>query len=630
MKTISVGQVASKHGLQDAQKTVDFLGRMRRAAQRVAVLSAGALAVPIMLGLALTAAAPLGTLSALSALTNPAQKFSSAPSQIQWISAAQSPFLEAGRMPDGGINLRKMFEAWRIAGMSPEDAKEAVLLVNQMRPVLMGRADYDAAVEHWADQVSASQQLERKFPEVLAHLRAGTASPGADDWVSAWQETAAQLELDLSHDAHLDRSDPRTRSLDKQVALMHAWNEEHPEMPVPAINFLELGQAPGADFSAVYLMDTLRRADVSPQETEVLLDFLVEATSPMQEKLMMFVKEDLTNIADADAFLWQQFSAAEVATLKAAAKDPSFAVETVPVPARNKARWDNLMARAALQGNASVADVSMEDAQKALEDAVRDTGLRSFTPSLWQMRSASSMLLVAERLQTANQEISKVAGWNGEVIGLGGRVELSMGPVLEARDDAQAMVRADQSGRLQMLSNWQSFGHEWFHAYDFYVAREVMKRPNTSTMTDNIYLLRGVHSPEIKKAFGDLNEGLDDGSPHWQAHREHADKTGDMHYFQRSGETGAFAFSAYLNNSGAKILADPRIDSHLLREPERVPSPEEQAHQKKFFDQVFASTRHLGNFKAATAPQMKSISDWRALKSPQSEEMVSLRQRTIR
>ena len=623
MEILSVGQSASPQGLAKAAQLAPVLAwKTCKLFIRVAVGTA-ALAVMGMGALAVTE--DLGSVQALSAFVEPAQRIASAAEDIRWIQAPASPMVEAGRTAEGGLDVRQMLLAWQDAGMSSVDATHAISQAAKLRPVLMGRQDTLALLEHTNEMNRASAALTGAFPDVISNLTQGKSAPLQDEWEQEnWPEVIDRIELSLSHDVVVQTAH-QPRSLSQNVADRLAWNAAHPDQATPLPVLLKMSNATEGDASAKVL-DLLERAGVPLDTTENIHERLLDATVPLQGLPKAMAHKLIELDADLDLEIAQDLGQEGLNNLARAAASPQFKVASTSQDFSD-ADWQEL--RTMIKEEAASApvrsppsDISMAQATLALEDAVRDTGLRSISPSLWQLRSTQSVLELANNLQTANAELSRATGWKGKVLGLDGRLELSMGPIMqkdETTAGAAAVVVADTSGRLQMVSGFTELGHEWGHFFDHVSAREVLVNPSQRPLTENVQVFRSVLDPGIKQAMRNLNESLNDGSPKWQEAREKADDRNESHYYMRGAETFAYAFAAYLTNTGAKLLANPDTTRGALLDPQTMPSVEEQAHQHQFFQAVFRSTECLnlsGSPRAQCAPQMKPIQQWRESNTP--------------
>lgn len=591
----------------------------------------GTAAAVVLSGAAIIATDGLGSIQALSALISPAQVIAPAPEGVSWVRAPASPMVEAGRTAEGGLDVRQMMHAWQDAGMNSWEASRAMALVAQMRPLLLGRVDPLAHAEQTLLAQQAANQLAALFPEVIDNLAQGKVVASQDLWELAdWSESIDTIEMGLAHDLPLGSSRDH-RSLARNFADRQSWDAEHPgaRSTVPALLQLIQPSVPSSDkgvhddLISLRLLDVLQRAGVPAAEAADIHDLLIDATLPLDELPSAVVKERLETTEELNEEIVLMLGEDNWTRVQLAAASEQF--NQPDLSADQPQMWDDVRSSIRERHENTVpasapGNVSMQDAERALETAVQEVGLRSLTPSLWQMRSPQSMMELAQNLKIANAEIGHAVGWDGKVLGLDGRLELSMGPIMQRDGSVKgvaAAVAADHTGRLQMISGWKELGHEWFHAFDHVAARYSLDNPSNRPLTENAQLLRGFTNADIKRSIRALNESLTDGSPRWEADRERANDRDETHYYTRGTEVGAYAFAGFLTNQGAVLLANEHTRHGNFLEPYTMPSPQEQAHQAAFFTALFKSTQPLnlsGAHKAAN-PQMKQVEMWRASRS---------------
>ena len=632
MQTISAGQVASEEGIVPAHAAAHRPSLAWRTAKVLGKVALGVCAATT-LGLGgLISTESLGTVQGLDAFVTPVQRIAPAPPGMSWIHAPHSPMLEVGRTADGGIDTRQMLMAWRDAGMETRDVYAALKMVQQLRPVLMGRNDPVAAAEHRVQMNEVSKELEAAFPGVIENLIANSPPPAFDEYeAEIWSAVIDRLEGNIAHD--LPQAD-HSPTLGANLAQLARWNAAHPDATLPVPSILARVFKSPADYDPDRFLDVLRRGGVTAMEASFIHRDLTVSTAPVFDLPRESVTERIKELEDLNKFGHGDLTEQDYANISRAAADPSFSI--APRTKDHPSHWQDLQAEIAHDAPASQAKVpakvSMDQAPSALEQAVRTAGLRSFSPSLWQMRSPEAMMDTAQKLQQANAELAHATGWKGQVLGLDGRVELSMGPIVasEVAPSAAALVAVDGTGRLQMVSGWAELGHEWFHAFDHVAAREVLVNPSQRPLTENAQVLRSFHDTEIKQAARNLNESFNDGSPNWERQREEVDELTDKTYFTRGAEVGAFAFAAYLTKTGAKVLThEAYADPGEAMEIHRTPSLDEQEHQAPFFKALFDATLPL-NLAGHGPPKMKPINEWRSTRASVEALIPATRNPTIR
>lgn len=114
----------------------------------------------------------------------------------------------------------------------------------------------------------------------------------------------------------------------------------------------------------------------------------------------------------------------------------------------------------------------MAQALASLKMAVHDTGLNSLKIPLPMWSSSEHLSEVAFHLQQANRELQTITKWDGAVLGLKEKVNLT---VTYAHDLSFASV-AD-SGDIDIQASFSSLAHEWEHALEYALAQQVGYKP---------------------------------------------------------------------------------------------------------------------------------------------------------
>lgn len=141
--------------------------------------------------------------------------------------------------------------------------------------------------------------------------------------------------------------------------------------------------------------------------------------------------------------------------------------------ADDKSNWDDvemywtLMAADRLDESRASIDLKsdgteMMAARAALIKTVQDTGLATLRVPLPNWNDTANLKLMAQRLQETNSAIQEVTGWNGKVLGLNQRVDLTvMAPV------AISLTYYMGQHDTRVMTAWEDIGHEWFHTLDY-------------------------------------------------------------------------------------------------------------------------------------------------------------------
>ena len=180
-------------------------------------------------------------------------------------------------------------------------------------------------------------------------------------------------------------------------------------------------------------------------------------------------------------------------------------------------------------------DVEMRQAVRHVEQAVAASGLRAVHVPYEAWLSGATMDGLALWLGGAHRAVAAQTGWGGPVLGLAGRLELTVGALPDERWGG--MVERDR-GRLRMWANHDSVVHEWFHALDFVMAETVLTAPVRSMALTAQYghmrrtedqqahdAWRQAHRRIKKHAAGWVGalraQAWDDQSPYWALPNEH-------------------------------------------------------------------------------------------------------------
>lgn len=567
---------------------------------------------PFLLGVALSQVVSIdtGLLNEVTSRFDTTTEFLAAsPSQARQVVLPSSPILEAGRQADGSLDVRLMLEQWRDAGMVPEDAERALLDIQPLLPVFMGK-DHPLLEQQFQRQaMEAIGRLESWHPDVIERLNTGEKVGLTPEDEEYWANLINTLESSIAHDLTVGQPADQDRSLDQQVnaspdraGLLH---------PLAQAGF------ENGTFNSQRMLDRWQRAGMQVRDAELFYDIMVEITAPADNLPNLERMEVLDNAGFALEHLEREWNDAKSAHVKAhlaqAVVNPSFQAHADANAQQKEAEfWTHLRERAA-EGIVvpTPANTTMARAHQDLQNAMTEVGLGSFRLSLWQNRSPEAVAQTAVLLKQANQELQKATGWSGRTLGMDGRLNLTMGPVID-QSEAHAFVRAvndTHSSTIEMTSGWESLGHEWFHVFDHVLARQVLKHPNHRPLSENAQMFRAAVNPEAKQAMVQLNRAINDDSPHWHRLREAVDKQRGSIYFTRGTEAGAYAFAAFLDRSGAVVLNSNSTQLGYL-EPHRVPSVEEQALHQAPFRTLFEVTQRF-HLDGGAPVGLPSMTQWR-------------------
>lgn len=230
--------------------------------------------------------------------------------------------------------------------------------------------------------------------------------------------------------------------------------------------------------------------------------------------------------------------------------------------------------------------ITQKDAKLMLQDAVFETGLKSLRVSLWDWESPERLAATAVSLKAANQDLQQATGWSGAVLGLGGRVELTIGRP-NVIQGANGLQISDASGRTQVITEWPSLGHEWFHAVDAVVGRNMMSFSDGSLASESLYLIRVVKDKKAYAAWSKAESDISKVAPQWVQERKGA--RFNKEYWVSKSEGMAFAFGAYVNKNSMALggFKTEEFESY------RYPSPTEIEAQAPVFQKLFEDLKYL-------------------------------------
>ena len=582
------------------------------------LLKAKHLWAPLLLGMGLSQLVDVdtGLLTEAFSRHTSATEFMAAPrTAARQVVLPSSPLLEAGRLANGSLDMRTMMAQWRDAGMAPEDAGAALAEIQSLLPVFVGKNDPLLEKQFQLQALEAVGRLNAGFSDVIERLKAGETVFVAEEDMEYWDSRINLLENSMAHDLTVGQLADRDVSLSQQINA--APDRDGVQHPLVQAGFQ------GGNFDTKKALDVWQRAGMPSVDAELFYDLLVEITASADQLPMLEQMKVLDNAGFALEHLeqeWQDSKSDQVRfNLAAAMADPMFSVAPQPRdgetfdPQDEVEMWGHLRQRAAeSQDLPRLSKTTMERAHQELQQVIEEVGLGSFRPSLWQYRSPETVAQTADFLRQANRELQSATGWSGRTLGMDGRLNLTMGPVLDD-SQAHAFVRTLndtlQGSTIEMTSGWESLGHEWFHVFDHVIARQALKHPNHRPLTENTQLFRATNAPQVKQAMAQLNQAINEGSPHWHGLREKADKERGAVYFTRGAEAGAYAFGAFLDRSGAVVL---NSNSHRLGllEPQRVPSTQEQALHQAPFRTLFEVTQRF-HLDGGSQVGMPSMSQWR-------------------
>lgn len=216
-------------------------------------------------------------------------------------------------------------------------------------------------------------------------------------------------------------------------------------------------------------------------------------------------------------------------------------------------------------------DLSWEEAKDSLAQATHDVGLKHVRVPLALWGCAPCLSDMALGLRQANADLSAIAGWSGPVLGLDGRVGLTLGVLESAHADGH-----ERSGEsLEVRSDWQDLAHEWFHALDLVVGRQTQPFPRPEPLS--AYppgSWRWVASSSAARHWWRAQNRLfAAGAPWIERRRVFGEQTLDPNYWTAPAELLAFGFEHHVRTSTKSTwLLEPPHDG-LSYDPAFVLAP---------------------------------------------------------
>ncbi len=527
--------------------------------------------------------------------------------QLRWVDMPTSAFVEAGRTDDGGLSVPNMIMSWRDAGLASADFEEVRGLVVNLMPTLMGRQD--AFLESQLEQNAreANALLERRFPDVAHNLRTGNTVELSAEEEASWKDAFLEREADFYADIHLPQSHYSLEARAEQMA---------PE----ADGVIQTLLAPGLDshqgFSAERMLQQWKHAGLDTGSAAELMQLLDEALPVIGSQPRAFMLKALQEASkaqeDISAIYPEQLERLKHGTAGSLTEEQqtqwSDEVQYLLEDFREGRRFDTTT-------------VTWEQARAELGKAVSETGLRSLTLPLSDWESPRQLLERAQYLQAANKELQHVTGWEGQVLGLSGRLELTLSrPTL--MPEAGGITGRDLAGRIQMVTRQGAVAHEWFHLLDFVVANEALTHPDQYPMSENLQWFRSTKDAALQQTWKAHSDQLFEVTPIWQVWREKAAKH-NAYWMERS-EGMAYAFAAQFESRPGSVLRDPQLATEMLMSPQRAPEALEQAKQAPIFQSLFQELK-----PKQLSMEAPSLDQWRTGRAT-SEVQVQMEQRSPR
>ena len=226
----------------------------------------------------------------------------------------------------------------------------------------------------------------------------------------------------------------------------------------------------------------------------------------------------------------------------------------------------------AVNGNDDYIEIKDQaEAKRWVEQAVKETGLRSLRLSAPWTRDPQVMGNVAYKLIQSNKQLQARTGWSGGVLGLGGRIDIDFASGGPYSDGVTTVPRKREPGKsdLNVTSTFEALPHEWFHALDFVVARETLYfshgEPLSRELNNGGYRLH--RHGEIMNTMEYAIKNMERLAPEWSKARTKKFKQTDNEYWQSDVEMLAFAFEGQIRKMKTTSAGSPSMYEADLQSP---------------------------------------------------------------
>ena len=234
----------------------------------------------------------------------------------------------------------------------------------------------------------------------------------------------------------------------------------------------------------------------------------------------------------------------------------------------------------------------VEHAREIVEMAMRQTGLKSLTLSSPIARNPWHMGNAGNKLIEINDILRDKTGWDGAVLGLGGRVDWVLERPGEMREGTMNYLLKMEDGLspLKITSGFGAAPHEFWHAFELVMGRKALVSYTGGTVlaqldgVKGLYVWEGGIPEEVEEkskvmrirkhhdavlTLIDGYEQISSSTPEWMALRELADKKHDKDngYFLWAEEIMASAFTAQIYKWDVSSIGEPSMHEAKEHEP---------------------------------------------------------------
>lgn len=173
-----------------------------------------------------------------------------------------------------------------------------------------------------------------------------------------------------------------------------------------------------------------------------------------------------------------------------------------------------------LKASAHESATEFFESVEALKEVVAASGLNSLRVPLPMWTSPAQLKEVADKLSEANNDMQILTGWEGQVLGLKGNVDLTIGSPTE-----MAFVGVNPSGNVEVLANFELLLHEVLgHGPSLLIARQAGYTPGEeggAPLFSRALMYQADNIPEshahLAKSWSELKDGVSEAMDGWEA-----------------------------------------------------------------------------------------------------------------
>lgn len=406
-------------------------------------------------------------------------------------------------------------------------------------------------------------------------------------------------------------------------------------LSLPQSPFIEAGRLASGALDSSRMLSAWQQAGITEEQANDIVDRLDPLSPVVLGVNDPGLEKDLIQAAHRAATdLAQDYpdAARALSTVTPATDLPEQSSDTWYTARQALARQADLSRLPDADGNA----FAFQKARRALAQATSSSGLAALRVPLANTASPTHLEHLAHTVRAANADLQRATGWSHGVLGLGGRIMLTIG---SPQGDGSGLTGKSWSGPVAIVSTREALGHEWSHALDMTVAQAVFSNPLPRTVSGQDGPLRQLSSPDMLTAWHAHENALRAASPQW-THANH-DRFLNRLYISNQSEMNARAFAAFLNPQ-AKVLdmgsMQPRADMSAALYPQGAELTQANATWSQLFQDLaplnlshspHAPALEADRYQEAAAPlptPKDSVPQGYALADVVAQQEASLRQ----